>query len=147
MTLPAEWFEQLRAAYPKRDGGQGWPIAATKAMASIANGADFARLLLGTKNYAEYCKRKGKVGTELTMQAQRFYGPGQDWDEFADMDMRTPAQIAAERAREALLQRAARVSFRPPNPGEPDFRYEQALKEAERAAEPRGEPKRFGVVR
>lgn len=60
MTLPDNWFDQLKAAYPKRDGGQGWPIAATKAAASIANGVEFERILKGTRNYAEYCKRKGK---------------------------------------------------------------------------------------
>lgn len=146
MTLPDNWFDQLKAAYPKRDGGQGWPIAATKAAASIANGVEFERILKGTRNYAEYCKRKGKVGTELTMQAQRFYGTGQYWDEFADMDLRTPSEIATERAKASLVQRAAKAGFRQPSPGEPDFRYEQALKEEERRQEPRPEPK-FQVVR
>jgi hypothetical protein len=43
------------------------------------------------------------------------------------------------------LHRAASVGFRQPIPGEPPFRYEQALKEVERANEPRGEPKVWAV--
>ncbi len=136
----------LKSLYPKRDGGQGWGAVTRLIDRAVAGGADMERVMLGTKNYATHCRRKGMLGTEFVMQARTFYGRDQHWEEWADQDMRSAAEIAADRAREALVQRAARISFRPPNPGEPDFRYEQALSEAERQAAPRGEPKRFGVV-
>lgn len=44
-----------------------------------------------------------------------------------------------------LIARAARIGFRAQIPGEPVFRYEDALKEAERKAQPRPQPK-FATV-
>jgi hypothetical protein len=147
VTTPDDFMAQLRAAYPKRDGGNGWPIAESKIRAALAGGADWETMLKGTVNYAKFCQRKGWLGSGFVQQARTYYGPGQWWLEYAEMDMRTPAEIAAERARDALVQRALRIGFRQPHPGEPDFRYQDALAEAERQASPRGEPKRFGVVR
>jgi hypothetical protein len=109
--LPEDWFEMVKAAYPKRDGGQGWPIARRKIECALADGTDFERILLGTRNYAAYCKRTGKVGTEMTMQAQRFFGPGMYWDEYADIDARSPAQVAQDAKWEGLERRARALGF------------------------------------
>ena len=49
-------------------------------------------------------------------------------------------------AKELVQKRAEKVGFREQLSGEPDFRYEDALKDAERQALPRAEPK-FAVVR
>ncbi len=142
-----ELMKRLRAVYPKRDGGHGWGVVPRLIEKAVANGADVERIEQGTKNYAVHCRKKGMVGTEFVQQARTFYGQGQWWEEWADMDMRTPAEKAAETAKAAVVQRAAHVGFRAQKEGEPDYRYEQELREAERASMPRGEPKRFGVVR
>lgn len=109
--LPEDWFEQIRSSYPRRDGGQGWPIARRKIEGALAGGAEFGRILAGTRNYASYCKRTGKVGTEMTMQAQRFFGPGLYWDEYADIDGRSPQQIAQDAKWEGLERRAKALGF------------------------------------
>jgi hypothetical protein len=60
--------------------------------------------------------------------------------------MRTNAELAAAKATQALLQRAAKIGFRLPTAGELEYRYEEQLKEAERATLPMGQPK-FQVVK
>ena len=145
--LPPDWLDQLRSVYPKRDGGGAAPKAITRLMeTALANGAQWERILKGAENYRIHCGRKGMTGTEYVLMLQTFIGRDWHFDEWADQDMRSPAEKAADRAREATLQRAARIGFRQPLPGEPDFRYQDALAEAERALQPRAEPK-FAVVR
>ena len=144
--LPDDYMEQIKAAYPKRDGGHGWGALPRLIGQALANGAKWERMIAGVKNYAIHCQRKGMVGTEFVLQARTFLGRDWHFDEWADQDMRSPAEKAADRAREATLQRAARIGFRQPLPGEPDFRYQDALAEAERALQPRAEPKFMRVV-
>jgi hypothetical protein len=140
--LPDDWLEQLRATYPKRDGGGAAPKAVTRLVnQAIANGAQWERILKGAENYRIHCGRKGMTGTEYVMMLQTFVGRDWHFEEWADQDMRTAAQVAEDRAKQALLHRAASVGFRQPIPGEPPYRYEEALKEAERALQPRAEPK------
>jgi len=143
--LPDNWLEQIRSAYPKRDGGNGWHALPRLVGQALANGATWERMIAGVKNYAIHCQRKGMVGTEFVLQARTFLGRDWHFDEWADQDMRSPAEKAADRAREALLLRAAKAGFRAQIPGEPDYRYEEALKEAERALQPRAEPKVWAV--
>jgi hypothetical protein len=142
----AELMQRLKTAFPKRDGAHGWGAVPRLLEKALACGSEMDRIELGTKNYAKHCQRKGMLGTEFVMQARTFYGRDQHWEEWADLDLRTPAEISIETARVALIARAARIGFRQPTPGEPAFRYEMSLKEAERASEPRAEPK-FAVVR
>lgn len=141
-----ELVQRLKQIYPKRDGGHGWGVVPRLIEKAMAGGATVERIELGTANYAKHCQKKGMVGTEFVQQARTFYGPGCWWDEWADKDMRSSAEIAADNAKAALTARAARIGFRSPAAGEPAFRYEAALVEAERKAEPRPEPK-FQIVR
>lgn len=112
MDLPEDWFEQIKKAYPKRDGGNGWPIANAKARGALDAGARFDRMMLGIRNYAKYCQRKGWIGTDLVQQAKTFFGPGQWWEEYADMDMRTPAEIALDTQWAHLEARAKALGFK-----------------------------------
>lgn len=116
--LPSDWFERIKAAYPKREGGHGWPIARAKILASIANGASYERILAGTVAYAAHCRKKGQTGTEFVQQARTFYGPGQWWDEYADMDIRTVQQVAEDTEWSRLKAKAAKEGFRQPVEGE-----------------------------
>jgi len=111
MSLPEDWFEQLKAAYPKRDGGNGWPLARTKAQSALNAGAEFERMLLGVQNYAKYCQRKGWIGMDLIQQAKTFFGPGMWWEEYADIDVRTPAEISADKQWAGLEARAKALGF------------------------------------
>ncbi len=140
-----EFIEELKQHMPKRGGGHGWG-AVPRLMQTYTTEEDWPRMLMGCQNYALDCKRRGKVGTEFVMQAKTFFGRDKHWDEWADEDMRSEAEKAADRAKQALMLRAAKAGFRPQISGEPDYRYEEALKEAERALQPRAEPK-FAVVR
>jgi hypothetical protein len=144
-VLPDDWLAQLRETYPQRDGGQGWGAVPRLVDAAISNGASWDRILLGAKNYAKHCRRRGEEGTSFVLQCRTFVGRDRHFEEWADKDMRTAAQVAEDRAKQALLHRAEAVGFRQPIPGEPPFRYEEALKEAERALQPRGDPKLWAV--
>lgn len=106
-----ELIQKLRAIYPKRDGGQGWGVVPRLLEKALAHGADVQRIELGTANYARHCQKKGIAGTEFVQQARTFYGPGQWWEEWADMDMRTPAEIAEDKRWADLESRAKALGF------------------------------------
>jgi hypothetical protein len=78
------WFAEIREAYPKRAGGQGWRKAEMAANARVSEGHAPADILAGVKRYASFCEGTGKIGTELVKQAQTFLGPEnfflESWD-------------------------------------------------------------------
>lgn len=105
--LPADWLDQLKAAYPKRDGGgDGKKIVTRLVLKAVAEGAEWERILRGAQNYARYCGRKGFTGTEYVMMLQTFVGRDWHFDDWADKDLRTPAQKREDAEREALTMRA-----------------------------------------
>lgn len=110
MTLPADFLDQLRATYPKRDGAQGWS-AIPRLFAAYTAPGEWETILLGTKQYALHCSRKGMVSTEYVMQARTFYGRDRHWQEWAEMDMRSPSQIAADAKWDGLERRARALGF------------------------------------
>jgi len=67
--------------------------------------------LLGVQNYAKYCQRKGWIGMDLIQQAKTFFGPGMWWEEYADIDVRTPAEISADKQWAGLEARAKALGF------------------------------------
>lgn len=146
--IPEDHVDQIRRAYPARLGHQNWERLRTLIpRLHFTWGVSWETLLKAATNYRIMNERMGKVGSEFVMPAGKFYDDRDRlFAEYADMDMRTPAELAADRASEALQARAARIGFRASLPGEPSFRYEEALKEAERALQPRAEPK-FQVIR
>lgn len=96
--LPPDWLSRLRELYPRRDGGQGWPKLQRLIPAAMSKGADWERILEGTRRYRTWCARKGLIGTEYVMQAATFYGRDCHWDEWADYDLRSEAQIREDAA-------------------------------------------------
>lgn len=107
-----ELIRKLKALYPKRDGGLGWGVVPRLLEKALANGADVERIELGTANYARHCQKKGIAGTEFVQQARTFYGQGQWWEEWADMDTRSPAEIALDKQWQALEARAKALGFK-----------------------------------
>lgn len=107
--LPPDFLEQLRSVYPRRNGDQGWGKVRTLVPREIAKGASWDRILAGARNYAKHCMETGKTGTEYVKQAATFFGRDQWFEEWADMDVRTPAEIAADQKWAALEQRGAAV--------------------------------------
>lgn len=79
--LPADWLEQLKAAYPRRGGGQGWTAVKRLVPAHVARGESFESIIEGTRRYARWCEATGKVRTELVKMAQTFYGRDKWWQE------------------------------------------------------------------
>ena len=83
--LPDGWLKVIRAAYPKRTGGQGWGHLKTRIPTLVADGECFADLLDGAKKYAALMNATGQTGTLYVMQARTFYGPGEWWLEDYDL--------------------------------------------------------------
>ena len=103
-----------------------------------------ASLQEAAKKLAAFGKDQGAVVTQTI--ANGWQGL------FALKDAKKPEQQARASnipdvtGKDLLQRRAEKIGFRAQIPGEPDYRYEEALKEAERALQPRAEPK-FAVVR
>lgn len=108
--MRADLLAELKAIYPKRDGAQGWS-AVQRLLNANADDEDESAIVLGTKNYAIHCGRKAMTGTEYVMQARTFYGRDRHWEEWSEMDLRSPAQKAEEVARADLLARAKVLGF------------------------------------
>ena len=83
--LPEDFLDQIKAIYPSRSGGQGWPNTRKAIMRHVKNGTSFEDIIAGTKKYAAWCDATGKTGTELVKMAQTFFGPGEWWGEDYDL--------------------------------------------------------------
>jgi hypothetical protein len=103
-------LEELKGLYPRRDGAQGWS-AVERLLNAHSEVGDEVSIVKGTQNYAIHCGRKGMTGTEYVMQARTFYGRDRHWQEWSEMDLRSPAQKAEEREWEQLLVRAKALGF------------------------------------
>lgn len=91
MTLPHDWFDQLRKTYPKRLGGQGWGFLRKKIPQLIDSGHSFADLMAGVKRYRALMDATNTTGTPYVMQARTFFGPGEWWLE--DYDLPTDGSV------------------------------------------------------
>lgn len=98
--LPDDWLEQLKAAYPRRNGAQGWAALKRLVPRAIADGATFADMLAGAKAYKAYNDRIGKTGTEYVKTAEVFFGRGEWWVEYAEMANSQRAENLKARARQ-----------------------------------------------
>lgn len=132
--LPSEYWEILKAEYPRRYGDQGWIAVRTLIPRALTAGATWDEILEGTRAYKRYCDETGKTGTELVKQAKTFFGPNQLWTEdySAPAKPKSASEIAAERRWESLKERARLAGFRGPHAIEPADAYETALRIYER---------------
>ena len=62
-------FARFQAAYPKRDGGQKWPVAEKKFRALVKSGVDPERIISGAERFAKQMQQKGSIGTEFVPMA------------------------------------------------------------------------------
>ena len=82
--MPLEYspvFEQAWAMYPTRRGSNPKLAAWQQWQARVREGVLPYDMIQGTRHYREWCEREGKVGTELVMQARRFYGKAREFAE------------------------------------------------------------------
>lgn len=108
----ADW-QEMRKLYPNRRGAQGWAPARTRIVpARLAEGHTWEQIKQGAWNYNILCGRAGKKGTEYVMQFRTFVGPDLWFIEFAEMDVRSPAQVAADAEKVELMERALALGFR-----------------------------------
>lgn len=112
MQIPDDWLDQLKAAYPARRGGQVWPAVIRLVTRHFEDGCEFEPMLKGAQNYRTYFARRGELGSEYVMMARTFFGRDMHWLEWAEMDMRTPAEIALDAKWEALEARARALGFK-----------------------------------
>ena len=83
IKVAREWLESIREEYPRRKGGQKWPLAEDRIRAIVKSGqAEPSQLLDGVKRYARFCQAEALVGTSKVMQAATFFGAGtKGWEE------------------------------------------------------------------
>lgn len=104
-------IERLKQVGPKRRGSHVWVAAQRLIERHIEEGADFEQMVKGWENYARHCKQTRSDGTEFVMMARTFFGRDRHWEEWAEMDLRTPAEIAQDRRWADLQVRAERMGF------------------------------------
>jgi uncharacterized protein YdaU (DUF1376 family) len=86
-----EAWEECKAAYPKRAGGQGWTDAERSYRGHRAKGVAHDEILAGIQRYATYIRAVGKEHTDLVKQAATFFGRGKHWTE----EFEVPAEVGA----------------------------------------------------
>lgn len=76
-------FAEAWKIYPKRVGGNSRKDALKAWTARVKAGADPKRMIDGVKAYAKFAQDEGVEGTRFVMQASRFFGSGEHYDEYA----------------------------------------------------------------
>ena len=114
-------FEEFKAAYPRRAGGQGWIRAAQLCRQLVDSGdVTWDDLIGGATRYAAYCRAVGSERTPFVLQARTFVGPnqwfGEDWDLPADNS--GPRILTEEQKREVAITRDAQREGLTRAPGE-----------------------------
>ena len=106
--LPGDWLDQIRKAYPKRVGGQGWGLVRTKVLRLVAQGESFDEILAGAQAYGDLMRATGDAGTCYVKQAATFFGPGEWWREEYDLPTDGTVELTIDQqAEQHGIQRAA----------------------------------------
>lgn len=74
-----EQFDEIWPYYPKREGSNPKNRALQAFKARLKEGHTAEDMARGVARYSQYCQTKGQVGTGFVMQAQRFFGPAQEF--------------------------------------------------------------------
>src|ERR1039458_2617225 len=114
--LPDDWLDQLKRAYPRLCGGQGWAALPRLLQSILRNDGIWPLLLAGAASYRSHCDREGLTGTAFVMQARTFFGRDCWWQESYEPEYKPklPAEIQRERRWQALKDRAGYSGFRSP---------------------------------
>lgn len=134
VTVPDEWFLNFKLAYPDRDGDQKWHTARKAANARISEGHTPEQMIDGAKRYAEWCKARGKVGSEGVKMAASFLGPEKSFLEAWPVTASPVAGVVTQEARDRdalrkLMDRREAIGiagFRDPRRGETADQYRKA---------------------
>ena len=103
--LPKDWLQQIREAYPKRTGGQGWGHVKKRLPNLVQGGESFDDMIAGCESYSRMLKDTGKYGTEFVMQARTFFGPGEWWLEAYDLQACEYVKTLDDKAAEVGISR------------------------------------------
>lgn len=101
MTLPDDWWQQIKEHYPKRQGSQGWHGSPfTRAItARLSEGSTWNQMIEGTKTYKLHCDHTKITGTPYVMQAKTFFGPSKHYLEdysIPEPKQRQPQEVTKE---------------------------------------------------
>lgn len=78
-------FLEVWEKYPKRYGNNSKTDAYSAWKARLKEGTNPVDIAMGVERYRAWCEASGKIGTELVMQAQRFFGRGKNFEEDFDL--------------------------------------------------------------
>lgn len=97
-------FDEIRAAYPKRAGGDRLKDARSAYRARLREGAAHEAILDGVKRYAAFCEATDKVGTPYVQQLATFLGTNRGYLELwtPPRKVETPAERRQREAREKM---------------------------------------------
>lgn len=75
--MTSDQLQQIRNAYPKRQGSQGWYGKPFQQIinARLSEGHTFDDMLNGAEAYKKHCDHTQITNTCFVMQAKRFFGP------------------------------------------------------------------------
>lgn len=130
-------IERLKAVGPKRRGSHVWKAVERLIARHVEDGEDFELMVTGWQNYARHCRQTHSDGTEFVMMARTFFGRDMHWHEWAEMDLRSPQEIALDAKWAALEVRARRLGFNTVDRSRGYSVAERAVEQAERMAERR----------
>ena len=120
-----DWFENhVWAVYPKRSGSNPKQDAYSCFKARQKEGHGLKPLMDGLKRYISYCDATNKTGTELVMQAKRFFGVNLEFKN----DFAIPEQADnVPTKNDELTPWAAENGYRGAYAGESSADYRRAL--------------------
>jgi hypothetical protein len=96
MEHESQFQKDLRAAYPKRSGGQNWIGAWRQIGYRLRQGFTREQMLEGAKRYAEYVRSVKSEGTVYVKQAATFFGPDLHFLEGWVSENRVPRKATME---------------------------------------------------
>ena len=99
-AAPSEYspaFIEAWNAYPKRNGSnsKAGAFKAWDARVKLSRNSEdeMALMLRGVKRYAAWCEATNKTGTEVVMQASRFFGPQHEYQNAWDVPPTTVQSV------------------------------------------------------
>lgn len=89
-------FNELRAVYPKRSGGDSKDEAYRQYQARLKQGETHEAMLAGATRYKAYCDATGKTGTEYVKQMATFLGRSRHYLELWEIPAKKNGQHSAD---------------------------------------------------
>lgn len=114
-------FEDAWGRYPKRSGNNPKRDAFDKWRARVLEGVKPEDMLAGVERYRAWCEHEGKVGTELVMQAVRFFGRSRPFEQSFELPKANAGNGSAARlwwSSEAMTIAKGKELGIEPRPGE-----------------------------